>query len=177
MNKEFFEKLQFRIATTSIGPSTARGMGPKGTIKSTQFFLSKLSLEDFKTADKVTFQRQLDRATKKLVLSLPKNGKHWGSARKFINIFLRGVVYDRFLCEKFGFQKIEPWLELPLDSHVAKGLRAENGGNKLPKWTTVIGLKQKDSKKHQRFAEAIASQRGIHRVHLDLFYWRAKERE
>ncbi len=152
-------------------------MGPKGTIKHARNFLIKLQLKDFKTANKTTFHYQLDSKTKALVSSLPKGGQYWGSARKFINIFLRGIVYNRFLCEKLGLQQIEPWLELPLDSHVAKGLRGEDNEKRLPPWKTVIGLKQKDSEKYQQFAEIVATRRGIHRVHLDLYYWRANEQE
>lgn len=106
-----------------------------------------------------------------------KRIKHWGAARKFLNIFLRNVVYNRYLCDEFGLEQIVPWLEIPLDSHVASGLRAERGGTRLPRWKTVIGLKPEVSRLYQDFAADVAARKGCERVHLDLLYWRRQSHE
>lgn len=172
MNKDFVSLLQKRIGGTSIGPSTARGMGPKGTIAAGRRFLQELQLQRLKVRSKKKFLEELDCLTAEFIDALPKEARHWGSSRKFLNIFLRGVHYNRFLCDFFNLYKIEPWLELPLDSHVAKGLKLEQGGKSLPRWTTVIGLTKAVSDDYQNFAELVARQVGTYRVHLDLKYWR-----
>lgn len=103
--------------------------------------------------------------------------KYWGAARKFLNIFLRDVVYNRYLCDKYELMHIVPWLELPLDSQVASGLREEPGGGSLPRWKTVIGLEKADSQKFQAFATEVAARMGCERVHLDVIYWRREKRQ
>ncbi len=173
MNDEFIQLLQKRQANTSIGPSTARGMGPEGTISAARSFLQRIDFKRFERLDsKIAYEVILDKLTNDLMASLPKGGQYWGSARKFLNIFLRGVLYNRYLCERYDFFRFEPWLEVPLDSHVAKGLRLEGGADNLPRWRTVISLVPQENKAYQDFAEEVARDKGIHRVHLDLLYWR-----
>ncbi len=172
MDVETLNLLQRRIASTSIGPSTARGMGPKGTIEAARSYLASLNLSKFTVESEPQFRQVLNRVTRAYVKNLPEGGQHWGPARKFLNIFLRGVVYNRYLCQEYDLYQIEPWLEVPLDSHVANGLRLEKDGDDLPRWTTVKWLQPAISSVYQEFANNIASEKGISRVHLDLFYWR-----
>ncbi len=172
MNKELIDALRRRVASTSVGPSTARKMGPKGTIKTAREYLAGLKLESFKRKTEGEFRVVLDNATSRFVGHLPKGAKHWGAARKFLNIFLRGAVYNRFLCKRYNLYGIEPWLELPLDSHVAKGLRKEEGGENLPIWKTVIGLDRDVNQEYQEFATEVAKGKNTYRVHLDVLYWR-----
>lgn len=170
--KNFIELLQRHIANTSIGPSTARGMGPKGSIQAVRKYLMKLDLSVYSKCNRPEFECQLDKITSNLKKSLPKGAQHWGSSRKFINIFLRGVLYNRYLCDKYDLYSLEPWLELPMDKHVAMGLRKEDNAENLPKWGTVIGLTPSDNKWYQEFAEETALKKETYRVHLDLLYWR-----
>ena len=173
MNNDLINVLRRRQASTSIGPSTARKMGPKGTIKAAREYLASLKLERFAKKTEREFQVALNHATSQFLHHLPRGAKHWGAARKFLNIFLRGAVYNRFLCERYNLYRIERWLELPLDSHVAKGLRNEKGGHDLPKWKTVIGLDRDMNQLYQEFAARVARQKKTHRVHLDVLYWRS----
>lgn len=172
MNKKYLDLLHRRIANTSVGPSTARGMGPKGTIKSARDFLCRLSLHRLKVKNQSAFRGVLDQMTKELQTTLPLDAQHWGSARKFLNIFIRNVFYNKYLCEHCDIGHLESWLEVPLDSHVAKGLKGELGGKNLPRWRTVIGLQPKVNKIYQDFALKVAVGKGTYRVHLDLLYWR-----
>jgi hypothetical protein len=172
MNKELIYKLRRREASTAVGPSTARRMGPKGTISAAQEYLASLNLARFRVNSDKESRAALDQATECFLDQLPAGGKHWGAARKFLNIFLRNVIYNRFLCEHYGLIILEPWLELPLDSQVAKGLREEANGRSLPRWKTVIGLDRETNKKFQEFATSVAAKESIHRVHLDIKYWR-----
>jgi len=176
MDSELVNALHKRIAGTSVGASTARGMGPKGTVAAARCYLANLDLARFSKRSEKEFRAVLNRATRAFVKRMPRGARHWGAGRKFLNIFLRGVVYNRYLCQEYDLYHIEPWLEVPLDSHVAKELKAEMGGCTLPRWTTVIRLDARTNTKYQRFASEVACRKGICRVHLDLLYWRRGSR-
>ena len=173
MNDQYIDLLQKMIANISVGPSTARGMSPKGTISKARLFLCNIDLSRFRVKSETSFRKLLDGTTAEFVSFLPRGARRWGSARKFLNIFLRFIVYDSFLCKRYELKRIEPWLELPLDSHVANGLRNENGGRDLPRWKTIVGLQPETSDLYQTFAKLVARKRGTQRIHLDLLYWRS----
>ena len=173
MDKLLLERLQKRMAGTAVGPATARGMGPAGTIQASRAFLASLDLASVRSKVEWRFRRNLDAATEELQRSLPRGAQHWGSARKFLNIFLRNCLYSRYMAHEYQLDVLEPWLELPLDSHVAKGLRKEEGGRvALPRWKTVVGLDRSTSDQYQQFASQVAAGMNMHRVHLDVVYWR-----
>jgi len=173
VDQELINLMRQRVATTSVGASTARGMGPKGTVAAARTYLTSLDLRRFAVESEAEFKAVLNRATRVYVRKMPRGAQYWGACRKFLNIFLRGVVYQKYLVEHYDLHHIEPWLEVPLDSHVAKRLRRELGGRKAaPPWRTVIGLEARTNAKYQKFASEVADQRGIDRVHLDVIYWR-----
>ena len=176
MTKDFIKLVQRHIGSKSIGPSTARGMGPKKTIPKVRTYLGGLDLRPFKVRSEAAFLRVLERRTLELKMKMPRPARHWGSARKFLNIFLRNCLYDRYICNHYGLQILEPWLEVPLDSQVAKGLKSEPGADFLPRWKTVIGLERELSEEYQAFATKVALAKGLKRVHLDLVYWRGNAR-
>jgi hypothetical protein len=151
-------------------------MGPAGTISSARAFLANLDISKFSTQTPDLFQQALDNATLDFLEAMPIGAQHWGSCRKFVNIFLRDVVYNQYLVTHFKLSKIIGWLEVPLDSHIAKGLRNEPDGKTLPRWTGVIGLDQKASEQYQNFAKTIAKRLDTEPVHLDILYWRRAER-
>lgn len=173
MTPELLDILHRRTASASIGASTARSVG-KGTVAAARLYLTKLPLSRFAVKTKDEFQAALERATNELKKRLPSNS--WGAARKFLNIFLRNVVYNRYLCEHYRLGHIVKWLEVPLDSHVARGLSDEPGGKSLTKWGTIIRLPQETSREYQDFAATVAKEMGYDRVHLDLIYWRRPRR-
>jgi len=172
LNSEFLKLLERKNARTSVGPSAARGMGPKGTIAAACVFLEGYDLRKIKTGSNETFQLKLNQATDDLKNSLPDGAQHWGSSREFFNLFLMSALYDKYICQHYGLDILEPWLELPLDSHVSKGLKSEPEGASLPRWNTVIGLLPEESLAFQRVASEVAKRKKTHRVHLDLLYWR-----
>ena len=157
-----------------IGPSTARGMGPAGTIQAARGFLAEVKLSRFEVTSEKAFIEELDKCTEELRRAMPPGARQWGSARKFLNIFLRGCVYNRHMCNHFKIAAVERWLEVPLDSHVAEGLRTRDGRMDLPKWRTVVGLSPEVSQIYQQAAAEIAAAQGVHRIHLDLRYWRRR---
>ncbi|BDU59177.1 hypothetical protein LMORI2_21590 [Limnohabitans sp. MORI2] len=171
-NTEYLGYLRERQASTSVGASTARGMGPRGTIHAARTFLGKLQIERFHKQSEAEFLAELDKATNELKVSLPKGAQTWGSTRKFLNIFLRGCAYNKYLSAHHKLQLIQAWLEVPLDSHVAKGLKQIAGRGKLPRWPGVIHLQSKDSALFQNFAAEVARIDGVNKVDLDVKFWR-----
>ncbi|MFN8755231.1 MAG: hypothetical protein ACK5YB_06740 [Burkholderiales bacterium] len=167
------ERLQRRTGDAAIGASTARGMGPKGTIQKVRGYFHDFDLNRLTVRSHDAFRFVLDKGTEELVAAMPRGARHWGSARKFLNIFFRDCVYNTYLNQHFGLSRIEPWLEVPLDSHVGKQLRGEQEGGSLPRWKTVIGLQPDQSRAFQEVAQQVAARKGVARVHLDLWYWRS----
>ncbi|MDH4227196.1 MAG: hypothetical protein OEV59_05535 [Deltaproteobacteria bacterium] len=172
MNSKTIKYLQHRTAQLSIGSSTLRNQGAPGVAKATRTFLSELNLKSFSVTSKQKFSKALDHTTIALSKALPKGARNWGTARKAVNIFLRDCVYNRFLCSHFAIHLIHPWLEVPLDSHVANGLRETSMRNTLPKWTTIKKLERKVSDKYQEAATKVAEKVGCKRVDLDIYLWR-----
>lgn len=113
------------------------------------------------------FLRWLDRKTEQLRKRFPQGGQRWGPARKAINVFLRLACYNVYMREKHQLDAVEAYLEVPLDSTVAKTLATEAGRGVLPCWRGVKNLDAQASQKYQAFAQEYAAQRRIPRVHLD----------
>jgi hypothetical protein len=140
----------------------------KGDIEHVRGFLDRLNLSNF--AEPTRFAQALDRATNSLARLLPKD--RWGAARKFINIYLRNATYNHHLRRKYSLRRIEHLLELPLDSFTAQHLRDAPEGSALPRWKGVIHLTPEASAAYQAIAERVALRRSMHRVHLDVVFWR-----
>jgi hypothetical protein len=186
-NDELLGLIQERLAAGSIPISTVRNMGPIGTMQCAQKFLCKPSvLLEFSTADTFSsFHEVLDLQTESLRLSLPlgenkdgtPRGQHWGCARKCLNIFLLECVLNRYICDHYDFGKIEPWLEVPLDSFVGNGLAKEKE-NRIAAtplwWDAVIRLSKERSDQYQELARIVANRLNIFPVQLDLYYYRTE---
>lgn len=174
MNNDRLTKLiRHHYAISAVGPSVARNMIRKGDIEHIRDFLDRLSLRRF--SNPTTFRRALDRATASLAELLPKD--RWGAARKFLNIYLRNVTYNHYLRRAYGLHRIERLLELPMDSFAAEQLRRRREGRELPRWKGVIHLTPEESASYQAVAARIAKRELIHRVHLDVLFWRASEKD
>jgi hypothetical protein len=85
-----------------------------------------------------------------------------------LNLYLRDVLYNRYLSRHFGFRKIEKWLEVPLDSYAAKAIRQGYGAKELPPWKGIKYLTPEASHVYQNAATWLASGSGFARVHLDV---------
>lgn len=171
MKIKLLDDIQRYIANVSIGASTVRG-NPKGTAAAARKHLLEIKLSRIPVKDEKRFKAWLNKETLSLKSALPKEAKHWGSARKYLNIFLRNVVYNRFLYDAYNLSGIESWLEVPLDKHIASSLYNESNKKELPRWKTIKGLSQSNSKKFQDFAAKIAVKKGINRADLDVIFWR-----
>ena len=166
----FIETVQRRVAVVAIGPSTLRGQ-IRGTVAACREFLASLPLEQLPASSAGRFQDWLDRQTEDLLDQLPASDRPWGAARKALNIFLRDSLYNQYLNASYGLDRAEPWLEIPLDSAVARGFGAAAGQHALPQWPGVKHLTREVSDEYQRFAAEHACSLGVARVNLDMYLW------
>jgi hypothetical protein len=172
MNEELINLLKHRIAEGAIGPSALRNQGDSGVLSSARRFLKSMDLFDFSVNSERKFKTVLDGHTNRLKRSFPKEARHWGAARKALNLFLRDVLYNRYVSRYYGFRGVEKWLEIPLDSYTAKAIRKRYGAKNLPAWKGIKHLEPEVSQVYQDAANRLASGHGFGRVHLDILYWR-----
>lgn len=164
--------MQGRTAELAIGASTLRNQGAKGVVKKARELLKRVDLKRYSCKSHARFRAQLDRDTLWVRRNLPRGARHWGTARKALNIFLRDARYNSYLTKHFRLSHVEPWLELPLDSYTARGLRKEQEGVGLPRWKGVKYLNDKDNRCYQEVAAQVAKRRRTEPIHLDIIYWR-----
>lgn len=167
---EFLGTIQSRVARIAVGPSTVRGKGNKGVVKAARAHLRALDLSAFSVRP-AAFRAVLDRETKALVAALPRSARHWGIARKLLNIFLRDCLYTGYLEAAYRLSRAEQAYEIPLDSITAKHLKLVAGGGVLPRWPGVKYATPSLSDQYQRVAGEEAVRRGVARVHLDAVWW------
>lgn len=166
------DRLQVRAAMLSIGRSTLRSQGAAGMVSEARRFLRKVDLKVFSVGTCEQFMGELDNQTTLLADQFPDGGRgNWGAARKSLNIFLRDVIYCRPLCDYYRLEALEPWLEVPLDSNVHKGLVADSA-NDVVCWPGVKALTAAVSSQLQSTASDVARSLSVARVHLDVRYWR-----
>lgn len=170
MKGNFIRIMQQKVAVSAVGLSSVRGQG-KGVLSATQNFLSCISLARIPKSNEKRFCIWLARHTEHLLDRLPVKKRPWGTARKVINLFLRDALYNKYLNRRFGLQAIERWLEVPLDSIVARALKQQGSRGELPSWPGLKNLTPQVSDKFQVFALQLARQKGLARVHLDIYLW------
>jgi hypothetical protein len=168
---ELLRAIHSRAARIAVGPSTVRGRGNSGVVLATRNFLLNLDLKLFSTGRATVFRSALDRTTKRLVQALPSKARSWGLARKVLNIFLRDALYTAYLRDSYELGSAEAYYELPLDSVTATELKRTAGRGVLPPWPGVKHVTPALSDAYQKAAQRIAQRRGIHRVHLDAYWW------
>jgi len=168
---ELLRAFQSRAARISVGASTVRGRGNAGVVAASRRYLRRLDLKLFGRPTKSQFDKHLDAATIELRDSLPLGARHWGLARKVMNIFLRDCLYTTYLDAAFGLRKNEAYFELPLDSITAVHLKRAAGHGVLPTWPGVKHLTEPVSAQFQDAASGEAAERGIPRIHLDAIWW------
>lgn len=174
-------KFRERLANIAIGPSALRNQGASGVIDAARKFLAGLDLTQFVVADEEQFLKVLDKQTEKLRTDFPDGAKNWGAARKAINLFLAECCYHRFICQEYHLEKIEAFLETPLDSQVAKKLikKAKENDEKLPRWQGLKHLTQSESNDYQQFAYQYAKkeEKLPARFYLDVIIWQPEGSE
>ncbi len=176
MDRDTLGKLQ-RFRAESIPAAAIRNQGCPGILTAVRMFCAKLPLGMFVVPTAREFRARLDRATAALMRRCPPRGRHWGTSRKALNLFLRDVTYCHHLRTAYGLGRMETWLEVPVDSDVATGLAEEAEGADLARWKTLKRLTPERHSKYQAVATLVAKRQKppMHRVHLDLLYWRRKQ--
>lgn len=139
-------------------------------MKAARDCLRQLNLQRFRVGGS-RFRLVLDRETLRLQSVLPKTARHWGMARKLLNIFLRDCFYTGSLNSAYRLSQIEDHLEIPLDSITAKALKQAAGRGRLPRWPGVKHLTPEVSDAFQAAGHVEARRQGISRVHLDAVWW------
>jgi hypothetical protein len=169
--KPDISSIQHYVAYGSVGASTVRGLKTKGVVASAREALYAIDLKRYGKATPKSFRALLDQDTELVRQSLVKGAQHWGVARKVLNIFLRGSLYNTYLNEHYGLSKIDSLLEIPLDSLSARGIRENAPLGPVPKWVGVKNLTSQINDQFQQLATKIAEDRGTLRVHLDAIFW------
>jgi len=159
------------IAYGSVGASTVRGLRTKGVVAAARDALRSIDLQSYSSAKAETFALLLDSDTDAVRRSLPTGARFWGVARKVLNIFLRGSLYNTYLNDHYGLSSLEHCFEIPLDSLSANGIRDNMKSLPKPRWVGVKNVTPEINDCFQRLATEIATERDTLRVHLDAVFW------
>ncbi len=173
---DFIPTIQRFTAIECIGISTLRGQG-KGVIRDTRGYLAKLKLGRIPRGSQSRFESWLDRHTEGILDALHIPNRPWGAARKSLNIFLRSVLYNHYLRRKSHVNQIAKWLEIPLDSLVARALKdlAKKQEITLPRWPGLKHFTSEINVPYQEFAKQEAKRWKLPaRVFLDNYLWTDK---
>src|SRR5437667_5080785 len=173
MRRGLIKQVHNRVAQTAVGASALRNQSGRYVVQRAREFLRRIDLSRFNVKTEAAFRRRLDNLTESLRSSLPQGARNWGTARKALNLFLRDAAYSFYLREHYDLARLEPWLEVPLDSLTAAGISRSNTGNAVPRWPGVKHLTPDVSNAYQAAASQIGESYAINRVHLDLSWWRA----
>jgi hypothetical protein len=168
--REFHRMQQSRIARGAVGATAVRGRGNAGTVHAARAFLRKVNLKTFSTSQPTKFAAALNRTTDALRASLPNTARHWGVARKVLNLFLRDCLYNKYLNEAYSLDRASRLLELPLDSYTGKAL-VDLARGTLPRWPGVKHVTTETSAAFQLVAALEGKRRELDRVHLDGLWW------
>lgn len=168
---ELITQMHRWVAYTSVGPSTVRGQRSPGLVANLRQKLAEIDLAKFAGCSPPDFPDLLDAQTASVKRHMPSGIRHWGIARKVLNIFLRGATYNCYLRHAYNLGGLEDMLELPLDSLTVQGLKARSPQRSLPRWHGVRHLTKGASDRFQDRASEIAREHEVSRVHLDIFLW------
>jgi hypothetical protein len=167
---DFIKTVQRFTSFDSIGITALRNQNP-GTLNKAREYCASLDLSKYSNLTESEFQSTLNEDTERMLDYFGFKFRAWGTARKAMNLFLRGALYNKYLSHKYSLESIEMYLEIPLDNAVAKGLRSNDKNRELPRWNGLSDLKQDACKKYQEFALKEAEKMDLYRVHLDIFLW------
>jgi len=174
----WIEKVRGHLAIASVGNTTLMMQSGKGRVsRSQQFLITKMQLDHISDLDESEFKEYLNKKTNALSKQLlrPDNLQpNWGAARKVINIYLRQCSMNKDLNKYFSLNKVEPFLEVPLDNHVVKKID-EKSKTKYSKTFRIKTLKKTENGKIQTLASNLASNESLHRYELDVLYWNHKK--
>ena len=144
MKDNFIKTVQLKTATSAIGPSALRNQGP-GILNKAQKYCSEMDLSIYSSLKENEFISRLDKETERMLDLFGLLHRPWGTARKALNLFFRDALYNKYLSKEYNLETIESFLEIPLDSAVAKGLKKRDIDRVLPRWQRFLLDHQKVS--------------------------------
>lgn len=173
--------MQRYIANVGITASALRNLGAGGFVRAAQEFLEGIDLKPLTTIRASGYPSWLESKTRALMETFPTKGL-WGPARKCMNIFMVMASLNRFMCAAYALDHLDGALEVPLDSRVARKVRAWARGrgrgrgralspDEIPRWKSIKAVDPNSSEKFQLLAAAMAKERGIPRGRLDVALW------
>jgi hypothetical protein len=170
------EIVRTHLAKASVGGSTLRGQCPGGGVRLARDFLIRnvpiTNLKNMKATEFLNFLNTKTSALSKKLKHPDTKRPNFGAARKVINIFIRLCAMNKDLHREFKLANVEPFLEVPLDSHVVDKIRENNPTNiALPARFTIRDLIPDNSSAIQEVAMQIAKAHNLHRYELDVLYW------
>lgn len=170
MKSKLVQQMQSYVAETCIGASSIRKQGGSGLIQAARDYFRLL---DLLAIPKETgrFNTWLDEHTDRLLLTFPDGARNFGAARKALNLFLRSSAYNCCLNKAFGLDAVLALLEVPVDSYAAKHL-LHHDPTVAKNWIGLKKVTKDEHCKYQTAARVLATQWGIHRVDLDVFFFR-----
>ena len=163
-------EIQRHIAFSAIGPTTLRNMGADRQ-RICKWLACNADLSDFAKKPVGDVLDEWSDALAKI------EAGPWGAIRKAINLFLRDCALNHLTRVKYELAKIEPLLEIPLDSRTMKAIRAtKEAKESMPVVSWVKDLDADLSDQYQRIAKRHAAKRHADeeemlRVELDIRWW------
>jgi hypothetical protein len=173
---DLVDRIQRFVADTCVDVTMLRCQGPDVARKIIGYLGEHSDmLAEFAACEPNGFGQRLDEQTQAVLHILkplvPGKGP-WGTVRKALNIYLRSALYNCFLRDRYGLERLETLFEIPLDSRVANGLRAEPEGKQLKAWPGLKYLKKEQSDLCQACALKVAQRKQLPaRVYLDHEMW------
>lgn len=173
MRRDFLPAMQRLVAVASLPGSALRGQRTSGLTRGIRSALARLELPLFVQPTEARFKAALDDANLRLSRTQGARCK-WGVARKALNLFMRSAAYNHYLREAHGLERVEAFLEIPLDGIVARHIREGVPSAELPSWKSMGALTPDLSDRYQAGASQLARHRRLDRVHLDAYIWGAE---
>ena len=168
ISRDFISDLRQFTAISAVAVSALRNQG-QGTIRRVRTILGKLDLTTaLKLQTPDDFAGWLDATTLSVIRA---TSAQWGASRKAVNLFLRASLYNKYLNASFDLDRLQYWMEIPLDKVVATYLTEQADRKQLPVWRGLKKLTEDDSASFQKYAMRLAEDRAIARVHLDVSIW------
>jgi len=168
---EFLNLMQRYVAIDAVPASAMRNQA-KGTVKAVHEYLGGVHLSKAASQSQLQYSGWLNNRTEALLDGLPGASRPWGVARKALNLFMRCCLYNHYLRDEFCLARVEPWLEIPLDSVIATALKRHAGWGALPEWPGLKRLTPEVSQRFQDHASEYAVELGLRaRVFLDNYLW------
>ena len=165
MRRDFLAAMQRLVAVGALPASALRGQRTPGLTRGLRRALSELDLRLLSQTTEARFRAALDDANRRL--SRTRGARcEWGVARKALNLFMRSALYNHHLREAYRLQRIEAFLEIPLDAIVARHIRGIVPSAGLPYWKSMRALTPELSDRYQAVASELAKARGVARVPL-----------